>query len=181
MDQKDDTPPLDKNELDHVLQCYRSLQARRPDLAAGFLLSIAEELKRAKSVDEAERFYREAIAGATQLAQIDGAFILAASRGDTECLNPALRPCRTAPIESRLPGQCRRFVALLWNGHVDCPGHERSRRSKGVCATCCDCLITSSPRLAINKKSNRQAPPGPPGAAGDAGERRSKLPDLGRQ
>ena len=51
----------------------RSLRARRPELAqAQILQNVANELKRAKRVDEEERFYREAIAGATQLAQIAG-------------------------------------------------------------------------------------------------------------
>ena len=86
MDQKDDTPPLDKNETEHVLDCYRSLQARRPELAAMVLQSVVDELKRAKAVDGEERFYREAIDGAKQLAQVEGALSLAAGRGDTDAL-----------------------------------------------------------------------------------------------
>ena len=85
--QKDNTPPLDKNELDHVLECYRGLKARRPDLAQGQIFQyVDDELKRAKRVDEEEKFYRDSVAGATQLGQIAGAFNLAAVRGDTDAL-----------------------------------------------------------------------------------------------
>ncbi|MFI5456257.1 MAG: DUF1583 domain-containing protein [Isosphaerales bacterium] len=81
--QKDNTPPLEPAELDHVLACYASLRTRRPELAqAQVLQHVSKELKRAKRVEEEERFYRDTVAGATQLAQIAGAFGLAAERGD---------------------------------------------------------------------------------------------------
>ena len=86
-DAKDTTPPLEKGELDHVLSCFASLRARRPELAQALIVQhVAQELKRAKRVDEAERFYRDTIAGATQLAQIAGSFGLAAERGDADAL-----------------------------------------------------------------------------------------------
>ena len=60
---KDTTPPLEKAELDHVLACFASLRARRPELAqAQILQNVFRELKRAKRVDEEEKFYRESIA-----------------------------------------------------------------------------------------------------------------------
>ena len=84
---KDTTPPLEKDELEHVLSCYKSLRTRRPEMAqAQILQNVATELKRARRTDDVERFYREAIAGATQLAQIAGVFGLAAERGDVEAL-----------------------------------------------------------------------------------------------
>ena len=87
MERKNNTPPLDKAELDHVLASFASLRARRPELAqAQILQHISRELKRAKRLDEEERFYRETLAAATQLAQIAGSFGLAAERGDTDGL-----------------------------------------------------------------------------------------------
>ncbi len=83
----DHTPPLDNDELKHVLACYQALRTRRPELAqAQILQNVADELRRAKQTDEGERFYRDAIAGSAQLAQIAGAFSLAARRGDVEGL-----------------------------------------------------------------------------------------------
>ena len=84
---KDSTPPLERAELDHVLRCFTTLRARRPELAEGMILqNVAQELKRSKRVDEEERFYRDSIAGATQLAQIAGSIGLAAERGDADSL-----------------------------------------------------------------------------------------------
>ena len=66
-------PPPDEIDLDHVLACYRTLQARRPELAAGEILqNIAVELKRAKRAEAERRFYREAIDGAPQLDEVAG-------------------------------------------------------------------------------------------------------------
>ena len=85
--QTDDTPPLVKDELDHVMECYRGLRARRPELAQGQILQfVDDELKRAKRFDDEEKFYRDVIAGAAQLGQIGGAFNLAAARGDVNSL-----------------------------------------------------------------------------------------------
>ena len=69
------------------MECYRGLRARRPELAQAQILQyVDDELKRAKRVDDEEKFYREAIAGATQLGQIAGVFSLAAARGDADAL-----------------------------------------------------------------------------------------------
>ena len=88
---KDNTPALDKDELDHVLACYQGLRTRRPELAqAQILQNVADELRRAKRVEDEERFYRDAIAGSAQLAQIAGAFTLAARRGDVDGLTQLL-------------------------------------------------------------------------------------------
>ena len=85
--QKDDTPPLDQRELDHVMECYRGLRARRPELAQAQILQyVDDELKRAKRVDDEEKFYREAVAGATQVGQIAGVLNLAAARGDADAM-----------------------------------------------------------------------------------------------
>ena len=85
--QDDNTPPLDKADLDFVLSCYRSLQARRPELAqAEILQNIDDELKRTHLVEEERRFYREAIAGATQIGQVAAVLNMAARRGDVDGL-----------------------------------------------------------------------------------------------
>jgi tetratricopeptide (TPR) repeat protein len=84
---EDGARPLDKAELDHVMACYHSLRARRPDLAEALVLvNVSDELKGAKRLAEEERFFRDAIAGATRIGQVAGAFVLAARRGDAEGL-----------------------------------------------------------------------------------------------
>ena len=80
---QEESSPLESAELDHMVACYHSLRARRPDLPGALvLLNISDELKRAKRLDQDERFYRDALAGATRIGQVAGAFVLAARRGD---------------------------------------------------------------------------------------------------
>ena len=44
---------------------------RRPELAQSDIIqNVSKELIRAKRLDEEERFYRESVAGATQVGQI---------------------------------------------------------------------------------------------------------------
>ena len=76
---QEDAAPLDSAELDHADGLYQSLRSSpsRPGWAL-VLINISDELKRAKRLDQEERFYREAIAGPTRLGQIAGAFMLAA-------------------------------------------------------------------------------------------------------
>ncbi len=82
-DQEESVPPLEHDELEHMMSCYRSLRARRPELAQALvLINVSDELKRANRLDLEEQFYREALAGSTGFGQIAGAFILAARRGD---------------------------------------------------------------------------------------------------
>ncbi len=84
---KDTTPPLPSAELDHVIACFRSLRARRPELAEAQILQfVFTELKRAKRTQEEEKLYRESIAGATQIGQLAGVFGLAAEKGDVDAL-----------------------------------------------------------------------------------------------
>ena len=83
------TPPRrsEPAELDHVMACFRSLRARRPELAqAQILQNVFKELKRAKRTEDEERLYRESIDGATQIGQLAGVFGLAAERGDVDGL-----------------------------------------------------------------------------------------------
>ncbi len=84
---EENVSPLDKDDLDHVLACYHALRDRRPELAqAEILQNIAEELKRAGRADEETRFYREVVAGATQIGQVASALNMAAARGDVDNL-----------------------------------------------------------------------------------------------
>ena len=79
--------PLEPHEVDHVVACYRELHARRPELAQGeIILNVANELRWAKRTDDEERFYRETVAGASQIGQIAGALDLAGLRGDLPAL-----------------------------------------------------------------------------------------------
>ena len=81
------TPPLEEDELEHLLACYRSLRARRPELArAQILIHVADELARAKRGADLDRFYRDTITGSTRIGQIVGAFMLAGRRGDVDGL-----------------------------------------------------------------------------------------------
>ena len=59
-----------------------ALSWRRPTI----IQNVSKELIRAKRHDEEERFYRETVAGATQVGQISGALGLAAERGDADRL-----------------------------------------------------------------------------------------------
>ncbi len=80
---EENVPPLGQAELDHVLACYKELQSRRPELAQGeIIVNVANELRRAKRIDDEERFYRETLRGATQIGQIAAASELAGRRGD---------------------------------------------------------------------------------------------------
>ncbi len=80
---EENVSPLGQAELDHVLACYKKLRARRPELAQGeIIVNVAHELRRAKRIDDEERFYREIVEGATQIGQIAAAIELAGRRGD---------------------------------------------------------------------------------------------------
>ena len=87
VEEETDAPPLDNDELTHLLNCNNALRARRPELTgAQIVLAVDAELKRAGRADQEARFYREALAGANRLEQIAGVFILAARRGDVDGL-----------------------------------------------------------------------------------------------
>ncbi len=79
--------PLSAAELDHLLACYRSLRALRPELAeAEILQNVDNELKWANRSEQRDAFYHDVLAGSTALGQIAGAFSLAAERGDVDGL-----------------------------------------------------------------------------------------------
>ena len=132
-DQRDTTPPLETDELENVLACYRSLKTRRPELVqAQILQHVFKELKRAKRVEQEEKLYREAIAGATQLAQIAGVFSLAAERGDVEGLLQLFD--RFERLQTGRGTQYYNTGTFYFNGPGTALGtrHERSRRAKGI-------------------------------------------------
>ena len=111
---QEDGGALDSAELDHVMASCQSLRARRPDLAGALLLiNISDELKRAKRRDQEERFYNEAIAGATRIGQVAGAFVLAARRGDAAGLIQLLERydrLQTGRSQSRLTYRTQTFA-----------------------------------------------------------------------
>jgi tetratricopeptide (TPR) repeat protein len=79
--------PLDKDELDYVLSCFRSLQARRPELAQAEILQyVDDELNRAKRSDAEKGFYHDVVSGASRIGQVAAALNIAARRGDVDAL-----------------------------------------------------------------------------------------------
>ena len=179
---KDATPPLEKDELEHVLSCYRSLRTRRPEMAqAQILQNVATELKRARRVEDVERFYREAIAGATQLAQIAGVFGLAAQRGDVEAL------IQLSDRYERLQtgrGNAYYYTGTFYFGgsaDADRPGDERPGRREGVRG----CPAAAGPRAGGRPSQAGAAVPGAARAArsrfGSQANADATISDLGRQ
>src|SRR5207248_2275562 len=74
-------------ELDAVLDAYRALTRRKPDWVDGAMVNnVSIELKRAKRTEEADRFYREALAATGDRGDISRALPLVSERGDVEAL-----------------------------------------------------------------------------------------------
>ncbi len=87
-------PPWTRTSWHICSPAYSALRARRPELTgAQIVLAVDAELKRAGRVDEEERFYREALAGALRLEQVVGVFMLAARRGDVDGLIQLTERC----------------------------------------------------------------------------------------
>ncbi|MDR3638922.1 MAG: DUF1583 domain-containing protein [Isosphaeraceae bacterium] len=83
----DKTPPLPADELDHALATYRTLKARRPDLADISVISaISIELRRAQRKDESQRLYEESIAARDDLGSISAGMALATQRHDVKTM-----------------------------------------------------------------------------------------------
>lgn len=121
-------PPLDSEELDRVLASYHALRTRRPELAqAQILQNVSDELKRAKRTADEEAFYRDALAGSQQFAQVAGAFTLAARRGDADGL------CQLVDRYERL--QSGRKTSYYYTGsyYFAGPGPSLSQ-GMGICA-----------------------------------------------
>ena len=136
------------------MSCFRSLRARRPELAQAQLLQIVfTELKRAKRTEEEEQLYRESIDGATQIGQLAGVFGLAADRGDVNACS------RSATVTSG----CRAAAAR----NISTPAHSIFRARSGAIVQCMtrradlkahdDVLRILDHELAVD--------PAPPGAA----------------
>ena len=83
----DKTPPLSAKEIDHVLACYRTLKARRPDWAGvEIVAAVTGELKRAKRKEEADRFQEDAYKTLGDDVAAGAALALAAERGDVDAV-----------------------------------------------------------------------------------------------
>jgi tetratricopeptide (TPR) repeat protein len=81
----DTTPPLDPDELDHVLACYENLRKRRPEwVQVAVLTGIIGELKRAKRENDEARLLREAVESANEPVTIYGALYAACDEGDID-------------------------------------------------------------------------------------------------
>jgi len=107
----DRTPPLPAEDLERVMASYRDFHRKRPDYAPSLLMgTVATELKRARRDDEAETFYREALAASDGVASVDAAITLVAEKGSVDDLltlqdrsdrlragNPAATSANTSP------------------------------------------------------------------------------------
>ncbi len=83
----DKTPPLAAEDLDRAVACYLDLRGKKPDLTPiGYIGYVAAELKRAKREDQADRFYKEALAAAEDINAVDAAVYLAAEKGNVDDL-----------------------------------------------------------------------------------------------
>jgi tetratricopeptide (TPR) repeat protein len=79
----DTTPPLDSDEIDHVLACYESLHKRRPEwLQLAMVSNITGELKRAGREKDEVRMLREAVETANDPMTIYSAMLASAQKGD---------------------------------------------------------------------------------------------------
>ena len=95
----DSTPPLEKDELDHVLACYQSLRARRPELAQA---QIAPERLRRAEAGQAGRGRRAVlsrrdrpVARSSRRSPASSAW--RPSAATSRVSDPAPRPLRAAP------------------------------------------------------------------------------------
>src|SRR5205085_192961 len=77
------------DEIDHMLNCYKSLRLKRPELAAGSMMygtqvagAVMTELKRAQRTEEETAIYREVLTAADRPDSRGLALQLATSRGD---------------------------------------------------------------------------------------------------
>ncbi len=119
----DRTPPLPNDQLEQVLASYRKLRQAKPDwLTNQIAQNVLTELKRAKRAEENE-LYRDAVASAKTLGQVQEALQLASTRGDipaVTALFEKLEKLQGPPKASINPGQMptRRaadFLAVTMN------------------------------------------------------------------
>jgi tetratricopeptide (TPR) repeat protein len=81
----DTTPPLDSNEIDHVLACFESLRKRRPEwLALQIFSGLSLELKRARR--DATQIFVALAESANDPMTIYVALTSASERGDVDTL-----------------------------------------------------------------------------------------------
>ena len=158
--QDNDTPPLDKEELDHLAAAYKALRARRPDLAgAQMLVMVESELKRAGKVDEQERFYRDALAGRQSAGRDRWGLHHRSSTGGCRWAHSAQRPLRSASDRSHNYLLYDTVVPLPVAGARDRPGYECAGRQENVCGRLFAWSITAWPRSAGRANISRRAPP----------------------
>ncbi len=83
-EEKDLTPPLPAPQIESMLTHYRRLCQQKPMWAGSVLPNILTELKRAKRTQQEEQLYREALATATQIPDVQQMLGIASGRGDQE-------------------------------------------------------------------------------------------------
>ena len=163
-----------------MMACYRSLRARRPELAQAQILQIVfTELKRAKRTDEEERLYRESIDGATQIGQIAGVFGLAAERGDVD--GPALACDRYERLQSGRGQQYYYTGSFYFQGPA--PAIEQCMTLRADSKAHDDVLRILDHELAASRRRHERQSPGSSRletSAGRAG-RPTYIPDVQRR
>jgi tetratricopeptide (TPR) repeat protein len=76
-------PPLDGEELDHMMVCYRNVRAQQPDsLNTTALMGVVAELERAKRETLAEEIYRDLLATAQTAPALSSLLSMAVRRAD---------------------------------------------------------------------------------------------------
>jgi tetratricopeptide (TPR) repeat protein len=84
-EEKDNTPPLLNDQLDHALASFRKLKQIKPDWATSAVTTaLLTELRRAKRSDEEKAVYRGIVEEANTLSKVSAALPVAADRKDVE-------------------------------------------------------------------------------------------------
>ena len=126
-EEETDTPPLDKDELEHLLDCHNALRARRPELTgAQIVLAVDAELKRARRVDQGRSFLsrsarRRQSTGTDRRSLHPGGPARRCRRAD-----PAHGAFRSASDRPSTANVCNPLVPVYGTGDRDVPGNERS-------------------------------------------------------
>ncbi len=150
---KDRTPPLPNDQLKLVLDSYRQLRQTKPDwLTNQIVQNVLTELRRAKRPEESE-LYREAVAGANTISQVQEALQLASARDDIptalmlfEKLEKLQGPPKAIASPSQLP---TRQAAQVFAAMMRERGQALARASGSVSPT--------------REQGNSESPAGEPG------------------
>ncbi|MGH7127022.1 MAG: tetratricopeptide repeat protein, partial [Planctomycetaceae bacterium] len=108
-------PPLPAEELEHVLACYASLRAQRPEWLPNVLSSVMAELARAGQDAKAEELFQQVVAQADTPAAVWKMIGIAGQRGDLDATLALLD--QLDAIEVAAPSR-NRFGGYYFTGNV---------------------------------------------------------------